>query len=314
MLEVDGLTKRYGDKLALSNLSFSVRPGEVYGFVGANGAGKTTAMRIMLGVLSADSGEVRWQGRAVTFETRRRFGYMPEERGLYPKMRVTEHLVYLARLHGLDPASAARSADELTGRLGIAERRADAIERLSLGNQQRVQLAAALVHDPEVLVLDEPFSGLDPVGVDALAGVLLERARRGVPVVFSSHQLDLVERLCDSVGIINAGRMVATGTVAQLRADEGSRQLLVIVRDAGAGWASAIPGVTVVSERRGELVLELADGIDDQEVLAAASRAGRVEHFSRRQPTLTELFREAVAEPGEDTTAVDGRHRQGAAA
>jgi ABC-2 type transport system ATP-binding protein len=313
MLEVDGLTKRYGDKLALSNLSFSVRPGEVYGFVGANGAGKTTAMRIMLGVLSADSGEVRWQGRAVTFETRRRFGYMPEERGLYPKMRVTEHLVYLARLHGLDPASAARSADELTGRLGIAERRADAIERLSLGNQQRVQLAAALVHDPEVLVLDEPFSGLDPVGVDALAGVLLERARRGVPVVFSSHQLDLVERLCDSVGIINAGRMVATGTVAQLRADGGSRQLLVIVRDAAAGWASAIPGVTVVSERRGELVLELADGIDDQEVLAAASRAGRVEHFSRRQPTLTELFREAVAEPGEDTTAVDGRHRQGAA-
>ncbi len=213
MLEVDGLTKRYGTTLALSNLSFSVRPGEMYGFVGANGAGKTTAMRIMLGVLAADSGVVRWQGKPVTFETRRRFGYMPEERGLYPKMRVTEHLVYLARLHGLDQASATRSADALTERLGVAERRNDAIEKLSLGNQQRVQLAAALVHDPEVLVLDEPFSGLDPVGVDALAGVLLERARRGVPVVFSSHQLDLVERLCDSVGIINAGRMVAAGTV-----------------------------------------------------------------------------------------------------
>jgi ABC-2 type transport system ATP-binding protein len=311
MLEVDGLTKRYGDKLALCNLSFAVRPGEVYGFVGANGAGKTTAMRIMLGVLSADSGEVRWQGRAVTFETRRRFGYMPEERGLYPKMRVTEHLVYLARLHGLDQATATRSADQLTERLGIAERRADAVEKLSLGNQQRVQLAAALVHDPEVLVLDEPFSGLDPVGVDALAGVLLERARRGVPVVFSSHQLDLVERLCDSVGIINAGRMVATGTVADLRAQEGRRQLLVVVRDASAGWAAGIPGVTVVSERRGELVLELADGTDDQDVLAAGSRAGRVEHFSWRQPTLTELFREAVSEP-EDAAAPAARlHRQG---
>jgi ABC-2 type transport system ATP-binding protein len=312
MLELDGLTKRYGDKLALSNLSFTVRPGEVYGFVGANGAGKTTAMRIMLGVLSADSGEVRWNGRPVTFETRRRFGYMPEERGLYPKMRVTEHLVYLARLHGLDAATATRSADELTGRLGIAERRNDGIEKLSLGNQQRVQLAAALVHDPEVLVLDEPFSGLDPVGVDALAGVLLERARGGVPVVFSSHQLDLVERLCDSVGIINAGRMVVTGTVPELRAQEGTRQLQVIVRDAPASWAAAVPGVTVVSERRGEVVLELADGVDDQEVLAAAGRAGRVELFSWRQPTLTELFREAVSEP-EDTPARTEGEPQGVA-
>ena len=312
MLEVDGLTKRYGTKLALSDLSFSVRPGEVYGFVGANGAGKTTAMRIMLGVLAADSGVVRWQGKPVTFETRRRFGYMPEERGLYPKMRVTEHLVYLARLHGLDLGTATRSADALTERLGVAERRNDAIEKLSLGNQQRVQLAAALVHDPEVLVLDEPFSGLDPVGVDALAGVLLERARRGVPVVFSSHQLDLVERLCDSVGIINAGRMVATGTVEDLRAQEGRRQLLVIVRDAPAGWAAVIPGVTVVSERRGELVLELADGVDDQEVLAAATRAGRVEHFSWRQPTLTELFREAVTDAEQQAAPAEGgRDRQG---
>ncbi|HEV7653567.1 MAG TPA: ATP-binding cassette domain-containing protein [Mycobacteriales bacterium] len=302
MLEVDGLTKRYGDKVALRNLSFSVRPGEVYGFVGANGAGKTTAMRIMLGVLAADAGAVRWQGAPVTFETRRRFGYMPEERGLYPKMRVVEHLVYLARLHGLDAPAATRAAEDLTERLGVAERRNDAIEKLSLGNQQRVQLAAALVHSPEVLVLDEPFSGLDPVGVDALAGVLLERARGGVPVVFSSHQLDLVERLCDSVGIINAGQMVATGTVDQLRAQEGRRQLVVVVPGASAAWAAALPGVTVVSERRGEVVLDLADGVDDQQVLAAATRAGRVEHFSWRQPTLTELFREAVSEPAPDAS------------
>jgi ABC-2 type transport system ATP-binding protein len=313
MLEIDGLTKRYGDTVALSDLSFSVRPGEVYGFVGANGAGKTTAMRIMLGVLAADSGEVRWQGRPVTFETRRRFGYMPEERGLYPKMRVAEHLIYLARLHGLDAPAAARSADELTERLGIAERRNDAVEKLSLGNQQRVQLAAALVHDPEVLVLDEPFSGLDPVGVDALAGVLLERAGGGVPVVFSSHQLDLVERLCDSVGIVNAGRMVATGTVGELRAREGTRQLVVVVPDAPAGWAAELPGVTVVSERRGEQVLELADGVDDQQVLAAAIRVGRVEQFSWRQPTLTELFREAVSE-GDQDPAVAAPVRQGAVA
>ena len=304
MLEVDGLTKRYGDLLALSSLTFAVRPGEMFGFVGANGAGKTTAMRIMLGVLAADAGEVRWQGGPVTFETRRRFGYMPEERGLYPKMRVGEHLVYLARLHGLDAAAATRAAEALTERLGVAERRNDAVEKLSLGNQQRVQLAAALVHDPEVLVLDEPFSGLDPVGVDALAGVLLERAQRGVPVVFSSHQLDLVERLCDSVGIINAGRLVAGGTVAELRERGSSRQLRAVVPGAPAGWAGVLLGVTVVSERGDEVVLELGPGVDDQQVLAAAARAGRVEHFSRRRPTLTELFREAVAEVPADRVEV----------
>jgi len=297
MLEFDGLTKRYGETLALSELSFAVRPGEVYGFVGANGAGKTTAMRIALGVLAPDAGEVRWQGRPIDFETRRRFGYMPEERGLYPKMRVGEQLVYFARLHGLDEAAARAAAARLTERLGVAERRSDAVEKLSLGNQQRVQLAAALVHDPEVLVLDEPFSGLDPVGVDALAGVLLDKAREGVPVVFSSHQLDLVERLCDSVGIINHGRMVASGTVRDLRAREGNRQLLVVVPDARPGWAAGLPGVRIVSERRGEAVLELAEGVDDQQILGAAARAGRVEHFSRREPTLTELFREAVSEP-----------------
>jgi ABC-2 type transport system ATP-binding protein len=299
MLEFDGLTKRYGPKVALQDLTFAVRPGELYGFVGANGAGKTTAMRIALGVLAADAGEVRWQGRRVTFETRRRFGYMPEERGLYPKMRVAEQLVYFARLHGLDGPAAAAAADRLTERLGVAERRGDAVEKLSLGNQQRVQLAAALVHDPDVLVLDEPFSGLDPVGVDALAGVLLDKARDGVPVVFSSHQLDLVERLCDSVGIINAGRMVASGTVRELRAQGARRQLRVVVAGAPAGWAGGLPGVRVISERRGEVVLELAPDADDQQVLAAATRTGRVEHFSWREPTLTELFREAVAEPAE---------------
>jgi len=298
MLEFDRLSKRYGATVALESLSFTVQPGQMFGFVGANGAGKTTAMRIALGVLGADAGEVRWMGRPVTFQTRRRFGYMPEERGLYPKMRVAEHLVYLARLHGLDPAAASAAADRWTERLGIAERRGDAVEKLSLGNQQRVQLAAALVHDPDVLILDEPFSGLDPVGVDTLASALLDKCREGVPVVFSSHQLELVERICDAVGIINAGRMVATGTVAELRRREGRRQLRVLAPDAPRGWAAALPGARVLSERRGEVVLELGDGAgdaDDQAVLAAAVRTGRVEHFSWREPTLTELFREAVA-------------------
>lgn len=187
----------------------------MFGFVGPNGAGKTTTMRIVMGVLAPDSGEVRWNGAPLSFGVRNRFGYMPEERGLYPKMRVKAQLSYLASLHAVDDPDAA--ADRWIERLGLTERAEDRVEQLSLGNQQRVQLAAALVHEPELLVLDEPFSGLDPVGVDVLSGVLLDYARTGVPVVFSSHQLDLVERLCEAVAIIKDGRLVASGTVEELR-------------------------------------------------------------------------------------------------
>jgi ABC-2 type transport system ATP-binding protein len=233
MLELDGLRKRYADVVALDGLSFDVPEGKVIGFVGPNGAGKTTAMRIVLGVLAADAGEVRWRGAPLDPDVRRRIGYMPEERGLYPKMRVGDQLAYLAELHGLDDDAARKTADRWMTTLGVAERAGDAIETLSLGNQQRVQLAAALVHDPELLVLDEPFSGLDPVGVDALAEVLLERAHsEGVPVVFSSHQLELVERLCDGVVIINNGRLVARGTVPELLA--GGKSLVERFREAMA--------------------------------------------------------------------------------
>src|SRR5215213_646466 len=268
----------------------------MFGFCGSNGAGKTTTMRIAMGLVRADAGEVRWSGRPVDEMVRRRIGYMPEERGLYPKMKVGEQLTYFARLHGLDAAPAARAAASWAERLGLGERRGDRVEKLSLGNQQRVQLAAALVSEPDVLILDEPFSGLDPVGVDALAEALAEQCRRGVPVVFSSHQLDLVERLCDSVGILARGRIVASGTVTELREREAGRVLRVVVPDAAPGWAAALPGVRTVSERAGDTLLELDRGVDDQAVLGAALRTGRVSHFAWRQPTLVELFREAVSD------------------
>jgi ABC-2 type transport system ATP-binding protein len=183
-LVVDEVSKRYGEVVALDAMSFDVRAGELFGFVGSNGAGKTTTMRIALGVLAADRGEVRWDGRRITLETRRHIGYMPEERGLYPKMRVGEQLEYLAQLHGLSAADARRSADVWLERLGVQARRADEVDKLSLGNQQRVQLAAALVHEPDILVLDEPFSGLDPIAVEVMSEVLREKCRTGVPVVF----------------------------------------------------------------------------------------------------------------------------------
>ena len=239
-LEIDKITKRYGDVVAVEDMTFAVPAGQIFGFVGANGAGKTTTMRIALGVLAADAGAVRWDGRAVDLDTRRNIGYMPEERGLYPRMHVTDQLVYLARLHGMSAAAARRSADAWTERLGVAERRNDDVQKLSLGNQQRVQLAAALVHDPQILVLDEPFSGLDPVAVDVMSGVLREKADQGVPVVFSSHQLDLVQRLCDRVGIVRRGHMVADGTVDDLRG-AGPDVLVVDAPGARSGWADGNP-------------------------------------------------------------------------
>jgi ABC-2 type transport system ATP-binding protein len=218
----------------------------------------------------------------------------PEERGLYPKMRVRDQLQYLARLHGLSPGEARDSADYWIERLGVADRAVDRVEQLSLGNQQRVQLAAALVHGPELLVLDEPFSGLDPVGVDMLAAVLAERAAEGVPVIFSSHQLELVERLCEAVAIINRGRLVATGKVADLRAAGSNRRYQVEVVGASSEWAGGVPGTTVVVKANGRVMIELSEGADDQALLDAARGAGRVTHFSAVEPSLTELFRLAV--------------------
>jgi ABC-2 type transport system ATP-binding protein len=294
MLELRHLARRYGQTVALDGLSLEVPDGEVVGFVGPNGAGKTTAMRIALGVLEPDAGDVLWRGEPITREHQRRFGYMPEERGLYPKMRVDRHLRYLAALHGRDTAAAADAAARWIERLGIAERAEQRVEELSLGNQQRVQLAAALVHDPPVLILDEPFSGLDPIGADVMAEVLAERAADGAAVIFSSHQLELVERICDRVAIVDRGRIVAAGRVDELRAERSRPRLRVVVEGAPDGWAARIAGVQVVGRDERGVLLELADGADDQQVLEAARRAGRVRLFAPARPTLAELFREVV--------------------
>jgi ABC-2 type transport system ATP-binding protein len=265
----------------------------MFGFVGPNGAGKTTAMRIVLGVLESDAGQVRWF-RPMTDRMSERVGHMAQERGLYPRMRVCDQLEYFARLHGLPAGEAGNAAGYWIERLGVADRADDRVEALSLGNQQRVQLAAALVHNPEVLVLDEPFSGLDPVGVDVLAEVLADRAADGIPVIFSSHQLELVERLCEAVAIINRGRLVAVGPVEELRASRGERRWQVEVADASGDWASGLDGVTVLEKHDGRVVLAV-DG-DEQRVLDAARDAGRVTLFSEVQPSLAQLFRQAVQE------------------
>lgn len=289
MLEVKDLQKRFGNVVALDGVTLSVKPGELTGFVGANGAGKTTSMRIMMGVLAHDSGDVLFNGSPVSGDQRVRWGYMPEERGLYPKMKVAEQITYFGRLHGMSTTDAKSSTDDLLEQLNLTARAKDDVQDLSLGNQQRVQLAVSLVHNPEVLVLDEPFSGLDPIAVDVMAEALQTRSRSGVPVLFSSHQLELMERICDMIHIIHGGSNVASGTVEELR-ERGEKPLRVTV-DTTADLTNVLPG-SVSRDGKDYLVTGV---YDSQAVLAAAQSAGPVLHFGFDQPSLAELFREVAS-------------------
>jgi ABC-2 type transport system ATP-binding protein len=283
MLVVDGLAKRYGDTLALDSCSFQVAPGRIVGFLGPNGAGKTTAMRSILGLIRPDAGTVTWKGQPLDHATRLSFGYMPEERGLYPKMKVGEQLAYFARLSGLPAREAGRAVDGWLGRLNLADRVGSKLEDLSHGNQQRVQLAAALIHSPALAVLDEPFSGLDPLGVETMAEILREMAATGVGILFSSHQLDLVEDICEDVVIINRGKVVMSGRVEQLRLESPHRHLEVAV--AGQPWSGLGEGNGLVD----------AD-IDLVELIEKARADGEITRLVFEPPRLGELFKQAVTE------------------
>jgi ABC-2 type transport system ATP-binding protein len=294
MLEITGLAKRYGSIVALDGASFTAAPGRLVGFLGPNGAGKTTAMRCVFGLVRPGRGETRWNGRSIDRLTRLRFGYMPEQRGLYPRMRVADQLSYFAQHHGMTARDARAATARWLDRLGLGDRAASKLEDLSHGNQQRVQLGAALVHDPELLVLDEPFSGLDPLGIATMSEILHERAAAGVGVLFSSHQLDLVEDLCEDVVIIARGRIVASGSIDELRAASARRHLDVEVVGTGGSWLDGRRDLTVV-DRRGDLVrLLVGADADLMGLLAAASAAGPVRRFSFQPPALSELFMEVV--------------------
>ncbi len=291
-LDVIEVTRRFGDRTVLDQVSLSVGVGRLTGFVGANGSGKTTTMRIVMGVLDPTSGEVHWHGRRISREDRARFGYMPEERGLYPKQQVADQLGFFARLHGYDRQGATRRADELLERLGLTERAKDRLDTLSLGNQQRVQIAAALMHEPIALVLDEPFSGLDPLAVDSMAELLREQADAGVPVLLSSHQLELVERVCDDLVILGGGRVVAEGSVDELR--QGARSVHRLVLDADAGWVRDVPGLAVHDVDGRVATLEVVDAGAERVLLAQALERGSVQEFSRQVPRLADVFKEVV--------------------
>ncbi len=303
MLEVIDLAKRYGPVVALDGASFHATPGRIVGFLGPNGAGKTTTMRCVFGLARPDRGEVRWKGMPVDREARLRFGYMPEQRGLYPRMRVAEQLSYFAQQHGLSGKAADAAAARWLERMGLSDRAKSKLEELSHGNQQRVQLAVALAHDPELLVLDEPFSGLDPIGIATMTEVVQERAAAGVGVMFSSHQLDLVEDICEDVVIIARGRIVAAGAIDELKAASGRQHLEIEVTGSDSAWLDGRADLTVL-DRNGDRVKLLVDrSVDLDELLRLARHAGEVRTFAYQPPKLSELFMEAVT-PGEPAKEV----------
>jgi ABC-2 type transport system ATP-binding protein len=305
-LEIDHVTKRFGPTVALDGLAFDVAPGEVFGFLGANGAGKTTTMRICLGILQPDMGQIRWQGRPTGELPRRTWGYLPEERGLYPKMAVLDQLVYFATLYGEPPERARREALGWLTRFRIpdyADRRA---EELSKGNQQKVQFIAAILHGPEVLLMDEPFTGLDPVNLILLREAFLELRDRGRTLVFSTHQLESAEAMCESVAIIDRGRLVAGGAIRELKRASGRRSIrLALARDAMPGWLADLPGVQAVRRGPSGIELELLSGSDPAAILAAVlARGATVSNFAVVEPSLEALFIEHVGRPADDEASL----------
>jgi ABC-2 type transport system ATP-binding protein len=301
-LEIDHVTKRFGATTALDGLTFDVDRGSVFGFLGANGAGKTTTMRICLGIVNADAGEIRWDGRPTGELPRRTWGYLPEERGLYPRMKVLDQLVYFGSLYGEPPDRARREAVAWLTRFRIADYANRRAEELSKGNQQKVQFIAAVLHDPEVLLMDEPFTGLDPVNLVLLREAFIELSDRGRTLVFSTHQMETAEAMCESVAIVDRGRLVAGGTVRDLKRASGRRTLRIALDgDPAPGWLAELPGVETARREANGAELELGVGADAGAILAAIAARGAVPtRFEIGEPSLEAIFIERVGRPAED--------------
>ncbi|MBO0843816.1 MAG: ATP-binding cassette domain-containing protein [Nocardioides sp.] len=294
MLRFEGAVKHFGALTALDGCTFVARPGRLTGFLGPNGAGKTTAMRAVFGLVTLDAGTVTWRGDPIRAAGRSRFGYMPEERGLYPRMHVREQLLYLGELCGRPAADVGRVADRWLEQLGLSSRADARVDELSHGNQQRVQLIAALVNQPDVLVLDEPFAGLDPLAMDAMGGLLEELATTGVTVLFSSHQLDLVEDLCHDVVILDHGRVVLAGELEELRAASTQRVVDIRFRGREPRWGE-LRHVQVRESSDGHVRLSVDRAQHLQALLAQLHGSDEVVSFSYQPPTLSDLFTRAVA-------------------
>jgi ABC-2 type transport system ATP-binding protein len=306
-LVVDSITKRFGSVVALDGVSFSVEPGRIFGLLGANGAGKTTCMRIVLDILRADAGSITWEGHSNIDLPRRTWGYLPEERGLYLRMKVIDVLSFFASLYGVETAAAKAEVEDWLERFRIPDYRDRKVEELSKGNQQKIQFIAAILHDPAVLIMDEPFSGLDPVNVQLLKEAFFEMRDRGKTLIFSTHQMETVEELCESIAIIDAGRVVVSGALRDVKRAMGRQVVRLATEGAdGNGWVEQLPGVTLTRRGQDYLELQVRDGTDPRAILdAALARGDRVTRFEIGEPSLEEIFIEHVGRPA---AAEEERH------
>jgi ABC-2 type transport system ATP-binding protein len=291
-LKVEQIHKSFGQVQAIADLSLTVEEGALFGFLGPNGAGKTTTMRMILNILRPDSGRITWKNTPVSEVPRRTWGYLPEERGLYPRMEVGDHMLFLARLHGLSRQDAVRELDEWLERFQIEANRQKKVEELSKGNQQKIQFMAAILHDPDVLIMDEPFSGLDPINANLLKEAFLEMHRRGKTIIFSTHQMDQVEELCQDIVIIDRGRSVIQGSVQEIKRQQGrSVARLKLDNDPEARWLDALAGIKVTGRRQDYIEMHLQRDLNpDLIVEAALQHGGIISRFEVVEPSLTDIF------------------------
>ncbi len=295
-LKVTGVSKSFGAFQAIKDLSMEVREGALFGFLGANGAGKTTTMRMILDIIRPDSGQITWNGSDVCEMPRRNWGYLPEERGLYPKMRVDEQLIFLARLNGLSKPDAEKELTDWLERFQISANRKKRVEELSKGNQQKVQFLVTILHDPMILVMDEPFSGLDPVNANVLKEAFLEMHRRGKTILFSTHQLEQAEELCQEIVIINKGQSVVQGSVREVKRQHGRNVVrLKLENDPEASWLDTLEGVQVTRRREDYIEMHIQANLNPNVIVEAAlHHGGIISRFELTEPSLTDIFIEEV--------------------
>ncbi len=296
-LKIENISKAFANVQAVRGLSMEVQQGEIFGFLGPNGAGKTTTIRQILDIIRPDTGQITWNGVPVSEIPRQAWGYLPEERGLYPKMTVEDQLFFLAQLYGMPKKQVGKELDQWLQRFQIEVNRKKRIEELSKGNQQKVQFLAAVLHDPEILIMDEPFTGLDPVNVNLLKEAFLELHRRGKTIIFSTHQMETVEELCQNLVIINKGQIVVGGNLREIKRSTGKMVVrLALDNDPELLWLDRIPGVTITKRRQDYVEMNLAPDVTPEQILQAAShQGGHILRFELAEPSLNEIFIERVS-------------------
>ena len=293
MLDVQHVSKTFGPVHAVSDLSFSVKPGAVFGLLGPNGAGKTTTIRMILDIITPDAGAVLWQGKTVDASVRHTFGYLPEERGLYPKMKIADQLLFFAQLHGVPVGDARAKTESYAASLDLTQHLTQTPQELSKGNQQKVQFIAAILHDPPFLVLDEPFSGFDPVNVEIVKDAIRDLVARGTTVLLSSHRMEQVEELCEDICIIDHSRAVRSGNLREIKANWPDR-FIRMTPIADTAFLQAFTGASVLPSRNGYLDVKLPPAYKPADLARAALSAGPIDHFEVVEPSLNEIYLAAV--------------------